>query len=298
MTDNPRRPVLVTGATGMLGTQVVAELRRRGLPVRALCRRGSIDGVASVTGDLRDPASLASAVDGCEAVVHAGALLAGSDDDFAAVNVGGTARLAELAAEAGVERFVFMSSAMVYAPGAFVGAAEDEPIGAVDAYGQSKVLGEQAVTLAFGERATILRPGSVYRTGRCPVVDHAAMWIGAANELPYVGEGDTPIDFVHVDDVAELVANAIASDAPGGPFNVAGPAPAPYRALIETLARAVGREVRLVEVDHPAAIDPPLREIATVPRTLSIARAREQLGYRPTKRWDVELAAALTNVAT
>ncbi len=73
------RPVLVTGATGFVGRTLCPYLAEKGYRVRALVRRtsdhGFLDalGVEKAWGDLRDPASVAAAVKGCHAVIHAGA---------------------------------------------------------------------------------------------------------------------------------------------------------------------------------------------------------------------------------
>lgn len=107
---------LVTGATGFLGWHVARLLTERGHHVRALCRPASrlreLD-VESVTGDLRDPASLAQAVAGCQILFHIAAdyrLWSKHPQELYDSNVGGTRHLLEAAAKAGIERIVYTST--------------------------------------------------------------------------------------------------------------------------------------------------------------------------------------------
>ena len=110
------RPALVTGASGFLGWHVARVLGERGYPVRALVRAGGkvadLD-VETVTGDLRDPASLERAVAGCGLVFHVAAdyrLWAKDPREMYRSNVDGTHYLLEAARAAGVERIVYTST--------------------------------------------------------------------------------------------------------------------------------------------------------------------------------------------
>lgn len=146
------RPALVTGASGFLGWHVANVLRRQGIPVRALVRRpGTVDGldVETAPGDLRDPDSLRSAVQGCSLVFHVAAdyrLWARDPRQIYASNVDGTRHLLEAAARAGVERFVYTST--VGCIGLVPGGLGDEktPVSLdamTGAYKRSKFLAEQ-----------------------------------------------------------------------------------------------------------------------------------------------------------
>ena len=108
--------VLVTGASGFLGWHVARTLNERGEQVRALVRSTSklqeLD-AETVTGDLRDAASLARAVAGCKLVFHVAAdyrLWSRHPQELYDSNVGGTRNLLEAAKSAGVERFVYTST--------------------------------------------------------------------------------------------------------------------------------------------------------------------------------------------
>ena len=98
MTPSDHRPVLITGAGGFIGKDVVSRLLARGWRVRAMVRRAGGTGLPSherlevVTADMRDEVSLRAAVKGVAAVVH---LVAAKSDekDSDDVNVGGAKRL-------------------------------------------------------------------------------------------------------------------------------------------------------------------------------------------------------------
>jgi dihydroflavonol-4-reductase len=111
------KPILVTGATGFVGWHVARRLIERGARVRALVRDPArlreLDGVEPVIGDLRDNASLNSAVEGCGVVYHVAAdyrLWTREPREMFRSNVDGTRSLLEAARNAGVERFVYTST--------------------------------------------------------------------------------------------------------------------------------------------------------------------------------------------
>ena len=143
---------LVTGASGFLGWHVARLLTERGHRVRALCRPSSqlreLD-VERVSGDLRDPASLASAVQGCELVFHVAAdyrLWSKNPKDLYDSNVEGTRHLLDAAGRAGVERIVYTSTVgCIGMPPGQIG-NEQTPVSIADMaghYKRSKWLAEQ-----------------------------------------------------------------------------------------------------------------------------------------------------------
>lgn len=113
---------LVTGGTGLLGSHIVEQLRKRGRPVRALVRRGADtawlkgQGVELVEGDLSDTAALAKACEGAACVYHAAARVGdwGPWEDFVRITVNGSRNLMDAAERAGVPRFIHISSISVY----------------------------------------------------------------------------------------------------------------------------------------------------------------------------------------
>jgi dihydroflavonol-4-reductase len=170
------KPALVTGASGFLGWHVARLLVERGRHVRALVRPGSavreLD-VETVTGDLRDAASLRRAVAGCSDVFHVAAdyrLWAPNPSELYQSNVDGTRNLLESAREAGVERVVYTSTVgCIGVPPDHPG-DETQPVSLDEmtgAYKRSKFLAEQ-VALEYaraGFSVVIVNPTA-------PVGDH------------------------------------------------------------------------------------------------------------------------------
>ena len=112
--------VFITGATGFVGAHVARSYAAEGASLRLLTRKSSrLDGLAgldaeTVVGDLRDPASLRSALEGCDALVHVAAdyrLWVRDPKEMYASNVDGTRELLKLAREVGVQRVVYTSRA-------------------------------------------------------------------------------------------------------------------------------------------------------------------------------------------
>lgn len=143
--------VLVTGGTGFVGVEVVDELCRMGLKPRVLTRRPHRAALLSsypvelVHGDLTSEASLRRALDGVDTVIHLGARA--SFESYRRLKptiVDGTARLGQLAADSGVEHFVYSSSLFVYG-GQETPIRPDTPAMPVMDYGRAKVEAEDAL---------------------------------------------------------------------------------------------------------------------------------------------------------
>lgn len=146
--------ILVTGAGGMLGTAVVAELQRHGHEVAGLDRRKGDAEIAWHVGDMTDRTLVDAAVAGQHAVLHVAALpniWSGSGEELIRVNVVGTWQVLDAAEQAGVKRVVICSSDSVVGytvregamlPPLYLPVDEDHPRRATDPYGLSKVLNE------------------------------------------------------------------------------------------------------------------------------------------------------------
>jgi Nucleoside-diphosphate-sugar epimerases len=167
---------LVTGATGCLGSALVAHLRDRGDVVRALVRPGGdlsalASGVEVVTGTLEaEPEALRAAVRGIDVLYHAAAHVHdphGAPERFDAVNVGGTRRLLDACDAAGVApRVVFFSTVAVYGEETPPeGIPEEAPVAPATPYAASKVRAEENVREWAARRGVvpvILRVATVY----------------------------------------------------------------------------------------------------------------------------------------
>ena len=160
---------LVTGATGLLGSHLVEQLVKQDDEVRALVRPGHDaaeirqQGVEVVGGDLTNRESLVPAVADVDVVYHtAGQVVASSPEHFLAINVWGTANLLEVSKKAGVGRFVFVSSVIIYQNNAEGPLLENAPQRSPDnSYAGSKVHAERLVWQYYHDRGlpvSVIRP--------------------------------------------------------------------------------------------------------------------------------------------
>jgi len=228
----PRSVVAVTGATGFVGQALVEEACRRGMALKALARReqAPCEGVEWIRGDLADKRALRTLVEGAAAVLHIAGVVNTPDPlGFHLGNVTGTEALVEAAREAGVRRFVFVSS---------LAAREPE----LSRYGQSKRHAEEVVR-GSGLDWTIVRPPAIYGPRDREILElfKAARW----GIVPMPPSGRASI--VHVHDLARLLLALV----PGGE-SVSGAILEPddgreggwsHRDLAKAIGKAVGRPV-------------------------------------------------------
>jgi nucleoside-diphosphate-sugar epimerase len=234
--------------------------------VVALQRLGSdtdfleTQGCEIARGDLLDDqASLTSLMEGCQGVVHSGAVVygEGSWEEIRAVNAGGTARVLRAAGEAGVESGVHLSSVAVYGdpPGAIdEETPTDYPLRSGDLYARSKREAEiEALSAARegGFRLTILRPPALYgerdRLFLPMLVRLVRSWI-----VPVFGSGRTTLAVAYAGNVAAAIEQALTDRRGEGVFNLTTDHPLTQLELLRGIAEAVGANPRFVHL--PAAV--------------------------------------------
>jgi nucleoside-diphosphate-sugar epimerase len=171
--------LLVTGATGKVGSRLAKRLAQRGDHVRALVRdpkRADLGPIELVQGDLVDAASLAAAVRGVDAVVHCAAFFRGATPEQAhAVNDVGTQHLATAARAASVQRFIFTSTGLVYGSTAGRLAREDDDCAPTAAYPISKLAAERFLLAVDGLDVRVLRLPFVYGDGDAHIAEAVPM---------------------------------------------------------------------------------------------------------------------------
>lgn len=209
-------PILVTGASGFVGSAVARALLAEGHRVRVLVRptspRTNIAGldVEVATGDIRDRAAVARALDGCRHLFHVAAdyrLWAPDPDEIVRANLEGTRSVMEAARDARLERVVYTSSVATLKlrqDGVPVDeTAPNHPDTTIGAYKTSKVLAERLVEslVAEGLPATIVLPSTPIGPRDVKPTPTGRIVVEAANgKMPaYI---DTGLNLVHVDDVA------------------------------------------------------------------------------------------------
>lgn len=240
--------VLVTGASGFVGRRVVERLEAGGHRVRPFSR--------ATGGDVTDPALVAAAVAGVDAIVHLVAILDGSTAAFEAVNAGGTANLVAAAKEAGVRRFLHMSAAGV-----------DERHAPATRYWRTKFAARRTV-VESGLDWTVFEPSFVFARGAGAFREFE--WLTRLPLIPVFGDGRYRHRPVWLGDVAE--AFAVALERPqtiGRSYQLGGPESLSFDRLLDTISRLTGRRPRpkvhlpltvaLAQARVLAHLPPPLR---------------------------------------
>ncbi|WP_082632143.1 NAD-dependent epimerase/dehydratase family protein [Algoriphagus resistens] len=270
--------ILVTGATGKVGSRLVPRLLAKGFEVSILVRDKTkasqlIElGARAVTGDLYEPATLPPAAAGMDAVIHLAALFRTFTDNEGIVktNREGSIALAKAAQEAGVKRFVFTSTSNVYGSGYHRPAREDEQVDINDprAYASSKIAAErELITMQQnqGFDVRILRLGFVYGD-KDPHI---------AEIIPYVKNlnmhSGSRMHMVHHLDVAQALILLLTSEGLDGEiFNVADDAPI----TLYELADSVGKAAETFD-EKEGPLNDPFQGVQ------DISKLRSRTGFRP-----------------
>ena len=257
--------VLLTGASGFVGSAVARRLREEGFQVRVLVRATSpvahlADlGLEFVTGDLRDAESVRRAMAGVRHLFHVAAdyrLWARNPDELTQTNVAGTRLLMQEAMREGVERVVYTSSVATLAARADgVSADETMPLTedkAIGVYKRSKVAAERAVEalIAEGLPAVIVNPSTPIGPRDVKPTPTGRIIVEAASgRMPAFV--DTGLNMVHVDDVAEGHVLAFQRGRIGERY-VLGGQNATLAEILATVAQVVGRRPPRIRIPRQA----------------------------------------------
>ncbi|WDF54237.1 NAD-dependent epimerase/dehydratase family protein [Mucilaginibacter sp. KACC 22063] len=260
--------VLITGATGKIGSRLTPRLLQWGYTIRALVRDAggasalrSI-GVETVTGNLLDPDSLKNAVQGMDVVIHLATFYQGATEDQSrSANLNGTAALARAAIDTGVRQFIFASSNRVYGAGRGKMVRETDPVEpGNNRFAVAKVAAEDLLIQLFEDQAAslcILRLSLTYGEGDT----HLKETIPALKDWPQAKR----MQMVHHADIAQAIKRCIVQRAKGI-YNVTDDAP---------LSIAELRELHQLPSGSEAPVVDPWEMM------VSNRKIREELGYRP-----------------
>ncbi len=251
--------VLVTGATGFLGSHIAERLVQRGEPVRCLVRPTSDTsflqslGVELVTGDITDAPTLNSALDGVGTVYHAAAMVGdwAPWSTFQSVTVSGTRNMLKAAGAARVRRFLHVSTDGVYRfKDLSSGVDEESPLetkfGWLDYYRRAKTAAEQ---IARHSHRTGRVPVSIVRPALILGERDAAMLPGIiaflkSGTATIIGNGKNRLPCVYAGDVAELcILAATSHDAAGETYNAVNPEHVTQLDLYRAVAAETGLKV-------------------------------------------------------
>jgi uncharacterized protein YbjT (DUF2867 family) len=238
--------ILLTGATGLVGSSLLRRLTARPEPVRCLIRDPRRLGdqrvrVQIALGDLTDPQSFRHAMRGVRTVIHLAASVRdqprGSIEELNGV---ATWRMVHAAERAGVERFVFFSamSASTFSRARFF---------------RAKALAEQAVS-ASEVPHTVFAPSIIYSPGDpfLTLLNRLALLLPV---MPVAGDGSALYQPIWADDVADCVM-AVLDDADAGGsarYELAGPDTLSYEGIVRLALRSFGRRRPIVHVPMPLA---------------------------------------------
>ncbi len=242
--------LLLTGATGLVGANLLPALLRGGEPVRCLVRDPRRLGpqrvrVQIALGDLADPQSFRNALRGVSTVVHlAGTVRDQRSGSIEELNGVATWRMVTAAERAGVERFVFFS---------VLGASTHHRT----RLSRAKALAEQAVRES-SLRTTVFAPSLVYAPGDRWLTMLERMALAPAMVIP--GDGEARFQPMWVSDAVECVMAALTrgeADASHAPahvrYELAGPEALTHTEMVALVLRSLNRRRRLVHVPEPLA---------------------------------------------
>jgi nucleoside-diphosphate-sugar epimerase len=263
----PQAPgtVLITGASGFVGSRLARRLSDESRRVRCLVRADSDTGglaglpVETAVGELGDPASLRRAAAGAGHVVHCAAMVSdwGTVAEIRAANVAGTRNVLDAAAAAGVRRVVHISTTDVYGhPGGAPLTEDTTPAGFANWYAQTKLEAEQEVHRVAATRAletVVLRPATVYGPGSKDLVAEVAAAIRARHML-LVDRGRADAGLLYVENLLDAVQLALDHpQASGETFNVSDEPGVSWARFTGDLAAGLGAPPVRLSLPYPVA---------------------------------------------
>jgi UDP-glucose 4-epimerase len=292
------KQVLVTGGAGFIGSHIVDRLVKEGYKVKVLddLSTGNLLNIQThvdsravefIQGDIRDLVVVKKSVAGSDVVIHLAALISvpfsvAHPDLTFDVNLAGTLNVLRCSAQAGVEKFVFISSCAVYGEPEALPVDETVRVNPISPYAESKLIGERYCT-GFSDRSMlntiIFRFFNVYGCRQC-VNDYSGVitkfierMLGGESLVVY-GDGSQTRDFINVSDIADAVVTSVKKqDVPSGVFNLGSGKPTSINTLASTLIDLAGAKVA---VHHEEA-----REGDIQHSYADISKAQRLLGYEP-----------------
>ncbi len=289
--------VLVTGATGRIGQNMIRALLAEGNTVRALVvRREETSklpaGVVPFVGHLNDLHVLDEACSGVDIVFHLAAIVGESKstmDELIRVNVEGTANLLKVCKKNNIKHFIFASTQDVYGRKRSEPLQESSKAMPTDKYGHSKMLAEHEIENC-GVPYTILRMPTIYGPG----FDHSFFKVLKAlqeDKIVIIGNGKNHLSLIHIVDVVnammlikdnpEISTNKVYNVSDGGIYTQEGlvdlaaelmKLPKPRRHVQEFLVRMLARS---------RGLDSDELRFMTSDRVLDISRIKVELKYKP-----------------
>ncbi|UCI06616.1 NAD-dependent epimerase/dehydratase family protein [Mesorhizobium sp. B1-1-8] len=307
--------VLVTGASGFLGSHVLARLAAMGIPALGLgrdaerCDALAAAGHAVIRHDLSQPLSVAldARLGKVDRIIHCAALSSpfGRLSDFVAANVTATQNLVDFATRQGISRFVHISSPSVsFAFRDQLGLTEDAALpDPVNHYAGTKREAERIALAAPAIHPVVLRPRGIYGVGDRALLPRLIK-AAKTRPLPLFRGGRASIDLTHVDDVVDAIMTALAApkETEGEVFNISGGEVLPVRRIADEACASAGLKARwrplplgptmlaaglmeVVALRLPGRPEPPATRyglgLFAYAQSLDLSKARRMLGWEP-----------------
>jgi nucleoside-diphosphate-sugar epimerase len=294
--------VLVTGGAGTIGAAVVRRLLRDpAWEVRISDHRPAPtwmrEGAEIHTADLRSHDQAREAMDGCTHVIHLAAIVGGIANfhklpyTLTEVNNALTGAVVHAAIDHEVERFVYVSSSMVFERATQFPTTEEHLLDCPaprSAYGFSKLSGEVYTRAAHdqhGLRYTICRPFNAYGPGELPdrdepgiahaVPDLIAKTLAGQDPLEIFGSGEQTRTLTHIDDIADGIVTAMGSPAgENEDFNISASEELTVAEIARIIWAACGRDPSAFRLKHLESF-----EVDVQRRWPSVEKARQKLGW-------------------
>ena len=311
--------MLVTGANGYVGEEMVRYLIGEGVPVRAMVRRAEAGtklrelGAEVVIGDLQNEESLRPAVKGVYGVFHIGAIFRQAglpESDFYDINAEGTRRMLDVSIEAGVKRFIHCSTGGVLGHVANPPGGDTSPYNPGDMYQRTKLEGELIAMRYFKEgkiRGAVIRPAMIYGPGDTRNLKMFRMI--ARKRFFFVGKGDKHVHFVDVRDLVKGFALAMEHEEINAQvYHIPGERAVPLKEMVSLICRYLKVPEPWLHIPvkpmqwlgsaceiicTPFRIQPPIYkrrvDFFTKNRHFDISKAERELGYRPAKKLEDEV---------
>jgi NADH dehydrogenase len=239
--------IVITGATGFVGEEVVKQAREAGYPVRAIVReplraQWLVDryGVELFHGNVLYAPSIEGAMRDAKSVIHlVGIIREWKENTFERTHAEATGHVADEAKRAGVKRFVHMSA---------LGTREN----ARSRYHQTKWAGEECVRKS-GLAWTIFRPSFIYGP-RDKGINTLAQVVRRLPFVPVLGRGNTKIQPISIQNVAKAFVTAVGDDGSiGKSYDLCGPEAFTWNELYDKLQRILGTRKKKVHLPLPIA---------------------------------------------
>ncbi len=274
---------LITGGAGFLGINLTRYLLARGQRVTSLdiapFDYPERDQIRVITGDIRDPAAVQTALEGVDIVVHAAAALPlYPPEEIFSTDVDGTRQVISLARARNIERVIHISSTAVYGIPDHHPLVEEDKRQGVGPYGEAKVLAEQVCEefRAQGMCIPILRPKSFIGPERLGVFAILYEWAKDGKNFPILGSGNNLYQYLDVEDLCEAIwlCATLPREVVNDTFNIGAKAFGTPRTDFQAVLDYAGHGKRIIPIPEKPAI-------------LAL-RLLERLGWSPLYKWIYE----------